>query len=244
MWIPNNEDVTEVHAHLTRLFEREEDPISPSGIKDQGLLESACGRPHTGTGDQDKYPSIELKLAALFHSLTKNHPFHNGNKRTALATLLTALGRNDRRLSSDIKDDDVFDFVVAVTADEFPSPDHTLGVDQVVHEISHWIKENTDGLTARPSPMRVIEFSDRCAEAGGTVKSAKGATVITTQHGSIRISKSTRKIDGPVVRRYLRILGLGESGSGATMNEFQDGMSQDRGEIYRYMRALRRLAKT
>jgi death-on-curing family protein len=104
MWIPGKEEVVEVHNHLTRLFEREDDPISPSGVKSSPLLESACSRPHTGLGAHDKYGTTDLKLAALFHSLTKNHPFHNGNKRTALATLLAALSRNDRRFNNDIND--------------------------------------------------------------------------------------------------------------------------------------------
>lgn len=244
MWIPAKSDVIEVHDHLTRLFEREEDPISPPGIKDEGLLESACSRPHTGIGEHDKYQTIELKLAALFHSLTKNHAFHNGNKRTALGTLLAALSRNDKRFNSDINDNAIFDFVVAVTADDFPQIGHSLEVDQVVHEIAHWIKNNTDSVTTHPSAMKVAEFADRCHEAGATVKEAKGATVITTKHGSIRISRSTRRIDGPVVRRYLRNLGLNESKSGATIDDVQEGMSKDRSEIYRYLKAMRRLAKT
>jgi death-on-curing family protein len=244
MWIPAKNDVVEVHEHLTRLFEREADPISPPGVKSEGLLESACGRPHTSMGSHDKYPTIELKLAALFHSLTKNHPFHNGNKRTALATLLAALSRNDKRFSSNVNDNIIFDFVVAVTADNFPQEGNLLSVDQVVHEIAHWIKSNTDNITTHPSGMKVAEFSSRCAEAGATVKDSKGATVITTQHGSVRISRSTRRIDGPVVRRYLRNLGLNESKSGATIDDIQDGMSKDRHEIYRYIKAMRRLAKT
>ena len=244
MWIPEKLDVIDVHSHLTRLFEREEDPISPSGVKSEAMLESACSRPHTGIGNHDKYPTTELKLAALFHSLTKNHPFHNGNKRTALATLLTALSRNDKRLTSDIKDDQVFDFVVAVTADSFPVANHGLDTDQVVHEISQWIKANTDSATIRPSSMRVVEFTDRCAEAGAKTKVAKGAVIISTAHGNIRISKSTRRIDGPVVRSYLRTLGLTESKAGATIDDFQDGVSPDRREIYRYLKAMRRLAKT
>ncbi|MCU1206472.1 type II toxin-antitoxin system death-on-curing family toxin [Stenotrophomonas maltophilia] len=244
MWIPSKQDVIEVHAHLERLFEREDDPISPSGVKSQSLLESACTRPHTGMGDHEKYPSTELKLAALFHSLTKNHPFHNGNKRTALATLLTALSRNGKRLDSSINDDAIYKFVLAVTADEFPTPEHGKDVDQVVHEISHWIKSHTGSLPAKASSMRVAEFVDRCAEAGARTKLANGATIISNGTANIRISKSTRRIDGAVVRSYLRTLRLNESHTGASIDEFQEGVSADRREIYRYLKAMRRLAKT
>lgn len=244
MWIPSKDDVIEIHEHLARMFQREADPISPAGVKNSNLLESACTRPHTGMGNFEKYPSVELKLAALFHSLTKNHPFHNGNKRTALATLLTGLGRNDKRLSNEINDDKIYDFVVSVTSDSFPKADHNLDVDQVVHCISQWIKENSDSISVRPSTMTVAEFVDRCSEAGAKTKVSNGATVISTQHGNIRIRKSCRRLSGPVIRSYLRTLGLNQSRSGATIDEFQDGVGSDRQEIYRYMRAMRRLAKT
>ncbi|WP_126962690.1 SusD/RagB family nutrient-binding outer membrane lipoprotein [Xanthomonas arboricola] len=118
------------------------------------------------------------------------------------------------------------------------------GTDQVVHEISHWIKHHADSLPARPSSMRVVEFVDRCAETGAKTKISKGATIISTRHGNIRISKSTRRIDGAVVRSYLRTLRLSESHTGASIDDFQEGVSDDRREIYRYLKAMRKLAKT
>ena len=71
--------VKEIHFELAKIFAEENDPISPCGVKDINMLESACARPDAGLGRVEKYNSLELKVAALFHSLTKNHPFHNGN---------------------------------------------------------------------------------------------------------------------------------------------------------------------
>lgn len=56
------------------------------GIRDIGLLESAVARPQATFGGQDLYLTIFDKAAALMHSLLKNHPFTDGNKRTALST--------------------------------------------------------------------------------------------------------------------------------------------------------------
>ncbi len=52
-------------------------------IHDFTLLHSAVERPKVTFGGQDLYPTIWQKAAALLHSLVKNHPFDDGNKRTA-----------------------------------------------------------------------------------------------------------------------------------------------------------------
>ena len=45
---------------------------------------SAVARPFHSVFGQDAYPNTIEKAVALFHSLIANHPFHNGNKRTAV----------------------------------------------------------------------------------------------------------------------------------------------------------------
>lgn len=55
------------------------------GVRDLGLLQSAMSRPRATFGGKDLYPDLFHKAAALFQSLVKNHPFVDGNKRTAIA---------------------------------------------------------------------------------------------------------------------------------------------------------------
>lgn len=64
------------------------------GLRDQGLLESALEMPRQGFGDQylHEFP-FEMAAAYLFH-ISKNHPFVDGNKRTALHVCLTFLAVN------------------------------------------------------------------------------------------------------------------------------------------------------
>jgi death-on-curing protein len=50
------------------------------GVRDPGLLEAALFRPQTGY-----YPTLIDEAAALWESLSQNHPFIDGNKRTAFA---------------------------------------------------------------------------------------------------------------------------------------------------------------
>ena len=54
------------------------------GIRDIPLLQSAVARPMATFGSDDLYPDIFSKAAALMHSIIKNHPFVDGNKRTSI----------------------------------------------------------------------------------------------------------------------------------------------------------------
>lgn len=56
------------------------------GLRDIALLESASERPKASFDGQDLYETLFDKAAALLHSILKNHPFIDGNKRTALAS--------------------------------------------------------------------------------------------------------------------------------------------------------------
>ena len=63
-----------------------------AGVRDIGLLESALNRPR----NKWNYEEAELpELAAAYgYGIARNHPFINGNKRTALLTMYTFLGIN------------------------------------------------------------------------------------------------------------------------------------------------------
>ena len=66
-----------------------------AGVRDQGLLEAALFRPQTGY-----YPNLIEEAAALWESLSQNHPFVDGNKRTAFAIAYTSslsMGPTSRR---------------------------------------------------------------------------------------------------------------------------------------------------
>ena len=60
------------------------------GVRDLGLIESVIARPYSGY-----HTSIHRKAAALTHSLAKNHGFLDGNKRTALLTLVLFIDRSN-----------------------------------------------------------------------------------------------------------------------------------------------------
>ncbi len=53
------------------------------GVRDQGSLESAINRPFATFEKHDLYPTPSDKAAAILESILINHPFIDGNKRTA-----------------------------------------------------------------------------------------------------------------------------------------------------------------
>ncbi len=65
-----------------------------SGIRDRGMFESAIHRPFATFAGADLYPDIYLKAAALVQSIVKNHPFVDGNKRTAFVSAFMFLKKN------------------------------------------------------------------------------------------------------------------------------------------------------
>lgn len=64
------------------------------GVRDLGLLESALARPLTAYASVELYPTLWEKAGALTHGVIKNHPFVDGNKRTAMVIGVTFLLMN------------------------------------------------------------------------------------------------------------------------------------------------------
>ena len=85
------DDVTAMHAEQLALFG------GPAGIRDQGMLESAIGRPL----NQWHYENAGLaELAAAYaFGIARNHPFIDGNKRAAFSALMVFLRLNGIRFA-------------------------------------------------------------------------------------------------------------------------------------------------
>ena len=83
------------------------------GIRDIGLVDSAVARPQATFGGKDLYPDIFSKAACLGHSLIRNHPFVDGNKRTGYMSIRLFLNIN----GYDIKapENEKYKFVIEIT---------------------------------------------------------------------------------------------------------------------------------
>lgn len=102
------------------------------GVRDIGLLESALARQQASFGRNDLYTTTFDKAAALMHSLLKNHPFVDGNKRTSLSVTALFLTINGYRLVNSGKE--AIAFVMQVENNSL-SPE----------EISSWLTKHTKG---------------------------------------------------------------------------------------------------
>ena len=89
------EDVLAIHNRVILDFVDDDDPVGLAGPRDDGrLLESVIGRQEVGFGGVMKYPDPYANAATLTFGLCCGHPFHNGNKRTALVAMLAHLDAN------------------------------------------------------------------------------------------------------------------------------------------------------
>ena len=70
-----------------------------SGIRDEGMLESAVSNPFQSFGDVELYPSIQAKAAQLCFGIVKNHPMIDGNKRLGTHVMLVFMALNGYELS-------------------------------------------------------------------------------------------------------------------------------------------------
>lgn len=103
------------------------------GIRDEGLLHSALARPRMTFGGVALYPTLFDKVAVLGHSLIKNHPFVDGNKRLAFEAMDITLRLNGYQLTA--SEDEKFTFVLEVAKGNLDEKDMTC-----------WLKENTSPI--------------------------------------------------------------------------------------------------
>ena len=82
------------------------------GLRDEGLLESALAQPQATFGGQFLHPTISEQAAAYLYHIAMNHPFIDGNKRTAFAVTDTFLRLNGCALN--LTDDRAYDLVMRV----------------------------------------------------------------------------------------------------------------------------------
>lgn len=76
----------------------------PTGIRDLGALESAVNQPYVTFDQQDLYPDLVSKAAAICFSLVMNHPFLDGNKRVGHAAMETFLVLNGADLDCSVNE--------------------------------------------------------------------------------------------------------------------------------------------
>ncbi|HHY73788.1 MAG TPA: type II toxin-antitoxin system death-on-curing family toxin [Bacillus bacterium] len=119
---------------INALVIRRYSPKEQIGVKLPELLNSAVYRPQQSLFENEAYPTIWLKAAALFESLAKKHSFHNANKRTAFASMKQFLWLNGYTLTASETEAEDFTVHIVVTKPSIP-----------LQQIADWIEGNSIG---------------------------------------------------------------------------------------------------
>lgn len=101
-----------------------------AGVRDEGLLESALARPQQLLAYGDPAPDFADLAAALAHGLARNHPFVDGNKRTAAVACETFLELNSAALEAE--DLELYPLYLALAEGKLSERD-----------FAHWLRTRT-----------------------------------------------------------------------------------------------------
>jgi death on curing protein len=85
-----------------------------SGVRDVGLLQSAIGSAKATFDGAFLHTTLFEMAGAYLFGICRNHPFVDGNKRTAVAAALTFLEMN--RIEIDADEDEFYELVIAVAS--------------------------------------------------------------------------------------------------------------------------------
>ena len=121
------EQILFIHARLI------EETGGSHGVRDLNMLLSAVGRSQASFDNQDLYPDLFSKAAALMESLIRNHPFVDGNKRTGVVAAGLFLRRNGYRLTTNNAE------LVTVTMDIAQSKSSLA-------DLAIWLRENSQPI--------------------------------------------------------------------------------------------------
>ena len=118
------QDIYELHRELENAF------VLSSGVRDENHLASAVNTPFQTFMENDLYPSIFDKAAQLCYGIANNHPFTDGNKRTALHSMYVYLIINGYDITA--TQQDVENLIINVAAGNMTNV-----------ELAQWLRDNT-----------------------------------------------------------------------------------------------------
>jgi death on curing protein len=112
---PNLDEVLLLHADQIATFG------GTAGVRDQGLLDSALAQPQATFGGELLHPTLADQAAAYLYHLSRNHPFIDGNKRTAFAVMDAFIEVNGYQLM--LTDDEAYELTMQVAQGQMSKAD-------------------------------------------------------------------------------------------------------------------------
>jgi len=105
-----------------------------SGVRDEGLLESALARAQNIASYAEETPLLTILAAAYGSGIVRNQPFVDGNKRTGLVAAFTFIERNDFRVTA--SQHDAYHAFYDLAAGKLPE-----------EELAQWLDVNTEPVS-------------------------------------------------------------------------------------------------
>ena len=103
------------------------------GIKDTSLFSSALMLPQQSFDGKDLYPDVISKASCYLRSFSMNHPFYDGNKRTAATATMAFLEMNGYKIM--ITNKELYLFVKKVVEDK-------MQVNKITEELQHYVRKS------------------------------------------------------------------------------------------------------
>ena len=122
-----------------KVLDNEKIATGQQKVRDIVMLEAAEARPAASAFGQDAYPTLEEKAAALLHSIARNHPFTDGNKRTATVSALFMMLVNGGRVVWD--ETEALDIIVRVAENQTDVP-----------ALANWLMKQIHPIEPSPEP--------------------------------------------------------------------------------------------
>jgi death on curing protein len=217
------EDVLAIHYRVIADFADDDDPVGMAGPREEGrLLESVIGRQHVGFGDVMKYPDPYRNAATLTFGICCGHPFHNGNKRTALVAMLAHLDANGLTVFG-VKKRELYAMIRQVAEHKFglPRPDPRKKkrqpsytereADEEVATIASWLKEKARKFERGERVITYRQLRRILVSHGLTVEQPKNMNV-----GIYREVPVKRLLRKPTVEKQ-RVMAVAWPGDGRTV---------------------------
>jgi death-on-curing protein len=181
------DDVLFIHERLCEDFAQTRDPIDPPGLRSASLLDSAVNRQHSGFDELLKYHDPILSAATLLYGVCNDHPFHNGNKRTALVSALAHFDRN-RLILKTTKQNELFRLMIAVAdhsivrnlvkiGRETESVPRRGTADEEVEAIADWFRTRVESITRGEASITYRELHQILTNFGFTLHPMKNRTM-------------------------------------------------------------------
>jgi death on curing protein len=126
---PSAQEVREIHEFVMQLYG------GSFGLRDEGLLESALAAPRQTMFDEELYPELAAKAAILLIGQAKNHPFADGNKRTAFLATLRFLEVNGYTLAA--AEDELFNQIQDIVSSRAEKEQATQWF------LNHWVASSS-----------------------------------------------------------------------------------------------------